>query len=276
MTSFDAVAESYDGTFTASRIGRAQRDVVWRYLERHVLGPAPMAILELGCGTGEDAVRFAALGHQVHAVDSSAAMLRVGGAKAHVAGVAQQIHFEQVDLLEPDRLFAGPPAFDLVFSNFGPLNCLAPEQLDHLSAVLGQQVRPGGRVVLVVMPRGCPWEWLWFGLQLRPAQALRRFKRGPVVADLGASSVATWYHSPARVRQALGAGWYLRRTVAVGFAVPPSYLEPLFAKRPRTLALLVAIDRLLAGLPFVAGRADHFLIDCERCADSGAGAGGGA
>ena len=137
-------------------------------------------------------------------------------------------------------------------------------------------MRPGGRVVLVVMPRGCPWEWLWFGLQLRPAAALRRFKRGPVVADLGASAVATWYHSPARVRQALGDGWRHRYTVAVGIAVPPSYLEPLFAKRPRALALLAGIDRLVASLPFVAARADHFLIDCERCADPGAGEGMGA
>jgi len=115
VTSFDAVAESYDGSFTDSRIGRAQRRSCGRHLEGRVLGPAPMAILELGCGTGEDAVRFAAQGHRVHAVDSSAAMLGVGGAKARAAGVAQQIHFEQVDLRQPDRLGAGSPAVDLVF-----------------------------------------------------------------------------------------------------------------------------------------------------------------
>jgi len=37
----------------------------------------------------------------------------------------------------------------------------------------------------------------------------------------------------------------------------------LFAKRPRALALLAGIDRLVASLPFVAARADHFLIDCD-------------
>jgi hypothetical protein len=64
--------------------------------------------------------------------------------------------------------------------------------------------------------------------------------------------------------------------VAVGFAVPPSYLEPLFATRPRALALLVGIDRLVARLPAVAAWADHFLIDCERCTDPGTRGGGEA
>ena len=81
-TAFDSAAISYDEAFTHTPIGRLQRRRVWRYM-RKVLAPYEQArILELNCGTGEDACFFAEMGHEVLATDISEEMLRVTEQKA--------------------------------------------------------------------------------------------------------------------------------------------------------------------------------------------------
>ena len=56
-------------------IGRAQRNLVWRDID--ALFHAGERILDIGCGTGEDAAHFAARGVHVYATDASPAMVRV-------------------------------------------------------------------------------------------------------------------------------------------------------------------------------------------------------
>ena len=57
VLAFDSLAAKYDDLFTRSVIGRAQRGAVWEALvDRFEPGAH---ILELNCGTGEDAVYLA-------------------------------------------------------------------------------------------------------------------------------------------------------------------------------------------------------------------------
>jgi ubiquinone/menaquinone biosynthesis C-methylase UbiE len=72
---FVRIAATYDAQWTDRPVGRAQRDLVWRNADR--LFHAGDAILDIGCGTGEDAAHFTARGVRVHATDVSAQMTRV-------------------------------------------------------------------------------------------------------------------------------------------------------------------------------------------------------
>ena len=51
---FDGLAADYDRSFTASAIGQRMRAAVWRRMDA-AFGPGDH-VLELNCGTGEDAV----------------------------------------------------------------------------------------------------------------------------------------------------------------------------------------------------------------------------
>src|ERR1700722_6109350 len=72
-TAFDHLAEDYDQIFTNSLIGRAQRNAVWKVLTETF--SQNDNILELNCGTGEDAIFLAGSGISVLACDASRQMI---------------------------------------------------------------------------------------------------------------------------------------------------------------------------------------------------------
>ncbi len=259
---FEAAAAGYDADFTRSAIGRLQREAVHEHLRRHALEGARTA-LDLGCGTGEDALFLARSGCAVLATDASPAMLEQARAKVAGAGLAGRVQVLHLDLGSPPAQLADGP-LDLLLSSFGALNCLSPDELRHLGRTASGWVRPGGRAVLVVMPRFCLLESLYFALARRWSHARRRWNGGPVEAVVPGGQARTWYHSPRQVEAAFAPAFRPRRRRPVGLFVPPSYLERHVARRPRALGLLAAVDRALAGLGFLAGLADHALVELER------------
>src|SRR5215472_15307009 len=85
---FDHLAVNYDAKFTHSSIGRAQRMAVWECAQQ-IFKPRSR-LLELNCGTGEDALHFARQGFHVTACDISAAMVEEARKKAKEKGVADR------------------------------------------------------------------------------------------------------------------------------------------------------------------------------------------
>ncbi|NJN98346.1 MAG: class I SAM-dependent methyltransferase, partial [Anaerolineales bacterium] len=79
-TAFDAFAAAYDDDFTHSLLGQLLRPRVWDILAQHF--SAGQHVLELTCGTGEDALWLTRRGVHVTATDGSAAMVRQAEAKA--------------------------------------------------------------------------------------------------------------------------------------------------------------------------------------------------
>ena len=246
---FSPVARTYDAAFTETLVGRMQRQIVWDFLD-NLLAGRPLRVLEINCGTGEDALWLARRGCAVLATDASAEMVAVAREKALQAGL--NIETRVCDFAGLAQLPEGD--FDLVFSNFGGLNCIPPEELAALWPVLFGKLRPGGQVVAVLMGRFCWWETLYFLLKGRWRQAFRRWSGGPVTASLdGVSSVQTWYASAASA------------AAPVGFWLPPSYLNPFFERRPRLLRCLYGLEQRCRGRWWALG-ADHFVAPTSRSA----------
>ncbi len=87
---FERLAPRYDELWTETAIGRAQRDAVWRVTDK--LFCAGDRVLDVGCGTGEDAAHLVGRGISVRAVDASPAMVvraRARGVSAEVLDVGQ-------------------------------------------------------------------------------------------------------------------------------------------------------------------------------------------
>jgi ubiquinone/menaquinone biosynthesis C-methylase UbiE len=257
---FDAVAEVYDGRFTHSRIGRAQRQSVWREMDRRFL--PGQRVLETNCGTGIDAMHLAARGIHVTACDASRGMIAVARRRLSTPASGDFIDFrtlaiEQIGQLECD----GP--YDGVLSNFAGLNCV--EDLRHVARNLARMVRPGGKAVLCLFGRYCLWEMFWHLIQGNIGKAFRRVRGGGVVADLAPGhSVSVRYPSLRSLRRDFGPYFRLVSWKGVGIAVPPSYLEPFAVRFSRLFRFAARIDPLLGRCRGFRALADHVVLVFER------------
>src|SRR5512136_207054 len=108
------MAVRYDAEFTDTAVGGALRGIVWSRLAR-VFRPT-QRILDLGCGTGADAIHLAMAGVSVVATDASPKMIAVARDKARQAGCLDRIEVESIRMEDVARSFNGP-CFDGVFSN---------------------------------------------------------------------------------------------------------------------------------------------------------------
>lgn len=281
-TAFDAFAADYDDAFTHSQLGEWLRPRVWHHLSRH-FQPGDH-ILELACGTGEDALWLARHGMHVTATDGSAEMVRVAAAKAARAGLSDKVQVYQLSLQELSEQSAVSsqqlPAFSTSFtiyhssppthhaarttqyagvlSNFGGLNTI--EELRPLAQSLASLVKPGGKAILVPMGPVCPWELVWYGSHGDLKTAMRR--RGRAQAKIGDTTIPIWYPSARRIREAFTPWFHPLQTESLGFWLPPSYLEHLIHRWPRFFRALNRLDKITA--PLLRGWGDHVMIVLQR------------
>jgi len=257
---FDHVATTYDQSFTHSQIGKLQRASVMEYIDGILPTDKSLRILELNCGTGEDAIHFANKGHHVTATDLSEDMVMVANQKVAENGLGNLVEIFAMDMRNISKVNL-KGGFDLVFSNFGGLNCLNVQELKNLSNDLSPLMNSGGRLVAVVMPKSCLWENFYFTAKLEWGKVFRRNTNKMLPVNVGTHDIPTWYFSPSGIEHILGANFEKIAQKPIGFTVPPSYMEPFFAKRKKTLKMLGNMEHSLNRIPGLASFSDHFLID---------------
>ncbi|UTW63427.1 class I SAM-dependent methyltransferase [bacterium SCSIO 12741] len=260
MASFDQAAYDYDREFTHTAVGRMQRDRVWHFLQSSLDGQ-PMKILELNCGTGEDACYLASLGHEVWATDASESMLELAKKKAENQGVEKNLHFQTWDLTQMNAL--NEKDFDLVFSNFAGLNCLDENRMISLGEELSHIVKPTGKVLAVYLSTHCLWEQYYLRFKGRGKEAKRRATGEAVEVPVSGKFVTTWYYNPNQLEQQWSSHWQVNRIKPIGLFLPPSYLNPFFEKRKGILNGLNALEKSLGTLDNWSNYADHFLMEWE-------------
>ena len=252
---FDALAAAYDATFTATALGRALRLLAWESLDRALAGCS--RVLEIGCGTGEDAVHLARNGVDVLATDPSPSMLRVAAEKAREAGCAQRIEFRCLPLERLGSELAGE-RFDGVWSNFGAINCVP--QLGAVVPELAALLAPGAALAWVVLGRHVPWEWAWYLARGDRRKAFRRHQSGGTVWR----GMHILYPTPAELERTLAPYFACTGRAPLGFVLPPSYASGWLERRPRLLAALVRVERAARRCTPLAALADHYVFEARR------------
>ena len=260
-TAFDRVAHSYDDVFTRSVIGRAQRNQVWQRLLA-AFSPGER-ILELNCGTGEDARFLAQKGRSVVACDASSVMIEVAKGRGKLEAGSGSAGIEYRQLANEDlSALLGQEAFDGAFSNFSGLNCVA--DLQPVARNLARLVKPGGRVLICVWSRVCVAELAWFLLHGQVGKASRRLS-GKATARVGGVTIEVSYPTVRTVRRVFSPWFRLESHRAVGLFVPPSYVESWARKHDQLFARLEKLDQVFSSLPMFRVAGDHMLLEFVRC-----------
>lgn len=252
---FDVAAMDYDNSFSFSAIGKLQRQQVYAFLP----DVAAKKILEMNGGTGEDAVYFAEKKAFVTTTDVSEQMLAVIAAKAQHY---PNIHCTKWNLTQPFNNQENI-TFDMAFSDFGGWNCLTKSEIQRLSEELSHLIAAKGKLIVVVMPRFCLWESLYFLCKGAFGKAFRRLSKVAIDANVDGVAVPTYYYSPKDIAQLLSPHFDVLKLQPIGIAIPPSYLAPFFAKRPKLLQLLQGIEQKMSFFSFFAYASDHFYMELQ-------------
>lgn len=255
---FDAFAADYDANFSRSPIVQALRDRLHQRMSTY-FAPGEQ-VLEMGCGTGDDARRLAGRGVHVTATDVSEAMLDITAEKVR--------NYPHVDLYHLDlNALAGSWAdhrvplqdrrFDGAFANFGVLNGVQDRRA--LAAWLGERVQPGGVVAFGVMSPYCAWEMLWHGAHRDFKTAFRRWRDDTRFVEMPVA-----YPNVKTLTQEF-APYFTRVAVRpVGLFLPTSDAYAALEKRPRLMRFLLALDNRLGRAPAFSLLADHYWVEFER------------
>ena len=205
---------------------------------------------------------FSEKGFNIVATDVSEEMLKVTTQKANQFSMQNKITSHYLDLDSVDETVFDKK-FDLIFSNFGGLNCISPESMQKLLHKIPSILAPGGRFVGLVMPKFCMWESGYLLLKLRFKEAFRRMSSKEVLYTYQGSTMKSWYYSPSQIKTWAGKKFNVVTTVPVGFAIPPVHLESHFSERKRLLLKLNKVEKRFNHLSFLSGMADQFLIDLQ-------------
>jgi ubiquinone/menaquinone biosynthesis C-methylase UbiE len=255
---FDQMAREYDDVFTNSMIGRAQRDAVWSVLTR--VFESGDHVLELNCGTGEDALFLARNGISVTACDASEQMIQIASGRLRKEAPGPPLQFNLLPTEHIRELQHGTK-FDGAFSNFSGLNCVP--DLKQTAEDLATLLSPGAPLLVCLSTHFCLWEMFWFALHGNLRKAFRRCS-GHATAKVGEFTVDVYYPTVRKLQTLFSPSFVLRSCAGVGVAVPPSYVEASIRNHPKLLSMLRTIDKAISSYPGFRVLGDHVLLHFER------------
>lgn len=248
---FDTYASTYDAHFTHSSIGIMQRKRVYYFLKKYLSNKE--AILELNCGTGEDARYFLENTHSYFGTDISEGMIEV--AKEKNKNFTQ--NFITLNCLQVEELPQSD--FTLVFSNFGGLNCLSKNELSALSKSLTNKTSNNALLAFVIMGNNCIWENFYFK-KIKSKLYKRRQTKDGVLAKIDNQEFKTYYYSPSEIEELFKDEFEFLDAKPIGLFIPPSYLNYFFKARLFLLSCLYFLEKLFANFSFQSNQADHYII----------------
>ena len=257
---FDLMAEHYDDRYTENPSMTLMRRRV-RELTTTYIKPGHK-VLELGSGTGEDALFLAENGCNVLATDCSRKMLDLISGKVSSRQLEDRVKVQLLDINNLDSLLATwEGELNGIFSNFGGLNTI--QDLATLDPVISGLLKPGGWLIACVMGRHCLWDWLVDICQLKFNNLGKRRAKDGVVIGVGNYTVTTYFPTPGEFIQAFP-GLRPESCKAVGLFLPPPRLTGKLEKLHHLWTFLDIIDQPFAGVTPLHGCGDHFVIAMRK------------
>jgi SAM-dependent methyltransferase len=216
--------------------------------------------MDLGCGTGIDAAHFGQLGYSVTGIDNSREMVSQARKRIERAKLTGQVRIENLGAEYLGRL--GSEVFDAIYSNLGPLNCVA--DLHWLAGQCATHLKPRGYLIVSVMARICPWEIVYFTMRGDFAQAERRLSRKMVPVKLENGVVWTRYYSPDEFLRLFANEFRLVGYRALNVILPPPYLVHWYRRARGLGKLMRRLDVRASTLPVLRDMGDHFLMVLQK------------
>lgn len=273
MVDFSEVAESYDQEFTFSQIGIYQRKRIWKHLLKYIIHKP--SVLEVNCGTGIDAMLLNKLRCDVLATDASEEMIKV--AKNNITNnnlnfnkitdlplnqTNNGLQFKTSDFKNLNENVSGRK-FDIIFSNFGGLNCIDKNQLQQVFQNFYTLLNENGKLIIVMIAPKCIWEKLYFKLKGEGKKADRRQNKEGAETVIANQHFKTYYFSTEEIKNTAENKFEVIEHSPVGLFIPPSYLNKFFNNKKIVLKFLNLFDNIFS-FSFLSNYADHYFMVLQK------------
>jgi SAM-dependent methyltransferase len=250
---YDAAAADYDERVAGDAW---MRSALWERYAR-LFGPT-QTVLDVGSGTGIDALFLARNGVRVLAIDVSPSMISQARVKLMNARLDDLVELRVMDVSELGAL--PESSFDGIVSAFASLSTVA--DLDGFATEAARLLKPQGTLLIHLLNRWSVWEWL--GL-VRNGRFLAIRHLGRDVSrnfNIGGRSVRHYlYHAHEAYGRFFAARFRLRGAYGLGILRPPHSLRRI---PPAVVSSLDRLERpLRARRPFIDwGR--FFVLELEK------------
>jgi ubiquinone/menaquinone biosynthesis C-methylase UbiE len=250
---YDAIASGYDDQVRGDTWMRHALHAHYRRVFR-----SGDHVLDVGCGTGIDALALARRRVHVLGVDGSAGMIERLSHKIAAERLENLVETRVLNIQDLSCL--GETQFDGLISAFASLSSLS--NLVGFADDAARLVRPGGRLVLHVLNRFSTWEWLGY-LVRRDWNAARQVGRQTTrTFVIGGQPVPHWlYFGDGAYRRFFSPAFSLRAMYGLGALRPPHTVRRIPVPLVNALEWL---DLRLGGLPLLRNAGRFFVLDLER------------
>ncbi|HLQ06819.1 MAG TPA: methyltransferase domain-containing protein [Nitrososphaerales archaeon] len=239
---FDSASEEYDVTigrnFINTLIRERSLEALYRLLRKDDV------VLEIGAGTGAEAVQVARRVARVVATDISPAMvdlLRRKAAARRLAGKLDAVRVPAADIAEVKGMLPGGKV-RVAYSFNGALNC--EPRMVEFEAELASIVIPGGYFVCSIRNTLCLAEILTYAALLRYSGMVKR-KAQPMMVSVGGADIPSTYYSVGRFLDFFRKDFEVESLIGLPALLPPAYLNDYYVRARRVLRVLERADRAL-------------------------------
>jgi ubiquinone/menaquinone biosynthesis C-methylase UbiE len=250
---YDAIAEIYDGHVPNTAWMRTE-------LRRHYLDVFRPGdhILDVGCGTGTEAVFMARHGLHVTAMDIAPLMIAETERKAAEFHVAERIDARIADLRELERWPA--QGYDGIVSTFAALNMV--NSLAAFSSSAARLLRPGAPMILHLSNRFSMLEYLHLLARGKAADARLLRTQGVRSFTMAGRPMLIYLSSPEETYS-----WFFEREFrlisAYALGVVRPHADPRWVPQP-VLNGLGRIERAVRDREPFAGWGRFFVLELAR------------
>jgi len=258
---YDEYAPQYDRLLEENRINAYMR----RAMSQALLSTFEPGnrLIELGCGTGDEALALASHRCELFAFDPSPRMIEIARQKADEHRMGRNVRFfvgRAADLSRELAKASPGIQFDGAYASFS----LSYERdLQPVSQALAPWIRPNGRLVIATMNRLCGTELAAAILSGHPRLAGRRLSER-TLHKVGQYATPVFPRTTREVVKSVSHHFVFEDVRALPAILPPHYANRALARWPMVLDMLSELDPHLGMLPLLRWLGDHNLVRFRR------------
>ena len=245
---FDSASEEYDFTIGHNYINTWIRKRSIRELLK--LAKPEDTLLEVGCGTGAEAIEVSRYVSRIIATDISDKMIEISKKKVEARGLSERIvplNLRAADISRVVQITTGGKV-DLAYSFNGALN--SEPQLDRFVNGLSSVLVPSGYFICSIRNSFCLSEALSHAAVLQFEKMAPR-KKQPIMVSVGGIDIPAFYYPPAAFLSFFSRKFELKKLVGLPAFLPPAYLSDYYIKFKTVASLLEKFEWGLGGhFPF--------------------------